>query len=114
MSKKSNVHVDNNKYTAIIASIANAAAEKTEGISRELVSGSGANQSTFTTGNRNVMVYIDSANCVKIDMYVNITYGYSVPDVGAKLQEKIKNDVEETTRFKVQKINLHVSGVNFN
>ncbi|MFA5450320.1 MAG: Asp23/Gls24 family envelope stress response protein [Clostridia bacterium] len=100
------------RYSSIIASIANSAITKTEGLSLEL----GLVKYKFglsTLKDRNVMVYIDGENVI-IDMYVNVAFGYSVPEVVCQLQEKIKREVEESTRFIISKINVHVANVSFN
>lgn len=101
-----------NRYSSIIASIANNAIAKTDGVSKE----QGLVKYKFglsTLKDRNVHVYIDS-DVVIIDMFVNVDYGYSVPDVVCNLQERIKREIEENTRFEVKKINVNVANINFN
>jgi len=100
------------RYNSIIASIANNAVEKTEGVTQEL----GLVKYKFglsTLKDRNVHVYLDDDAAI-IDIYVNVDYGYSVPEVVCMLQERIKHDVEDGTRFRVKKTNVHVSNINFN
>lgn len=100
------------RYSGIIASIANEAVEDVEGLSKE------AGVVKYRYGlralkDRNVHVYIDK-DVVIIDMYVDVEYGFSVPDVVCQLQEKIKSKVETSTRFEVKKINVHVANIKFN
>lgn len=100
------------RYQSIIASIANNSISKTEGVSLDV----GLVKYKFglsTLKDRNVMVYIDNRSVI-IDMYVNVAFGYSVPEVVCNLQEKIKHEVEENTRFEVKKINVHVANIVFN
>lgn len=100
------------RYTSIIASIANNVVEKTEGVSREL----GLVKYRFglsTLKDRNVHVYLEEESAI-IDIYVNVDFGVSVPEIVCILQERIKRDVEESTRFVAKKINVHVSNINFN
>lgn len=97
------------RYANIIASIANNAISKTEGISVDV----GLVKYKFglsTLKNRNVMVYIDG-DSVFIDMYINAAFGVSVPAAVCALQERIKREVEENTRFEVKKINVHIENI---
>jgi uncharacterized alkaline shock family protein YloU len=99
------------RYSSIIASIANNAIKKTEGVTQEF----GLVKYRFGLSalkDRNVHVYIDEETVI-IDIYINVDYGYSVPEVVCTLQECIKRDVEGSTRFEVKKINVHVSNINF-
>jgi Uncharacterized protein conserved in bacteria len=99
------------RYQSIIASIANNAISKIEGISLDV----GLVKYKFglsTLKDRNVMVYIEGDSVI-IDMYVNVAFGYSVPEVVCALQEKIKTEVERNTRFEVKKINVHVTNIVF-
>ena len=52
-------------------------------------------------------------NDVKIDVFVNVKFGYSVKDVAFRVQENIKSSVESMTEYKVEAVNVHVVGVNF-
>ncbi len=101
-----------NRYCGIIASIANNTVAKIEGVTQER----GLVKYKFglsTLKDRNVHVDIDKEKVI-IDMYINVDFGYSVPEVVCNLQEKIKRSVEENTRFKVKKINVNVVNINFN
>lgn len=101
----------NNRYANLITSIAGTALSQTEGVAKEL--GLVKYKFGFTSlKNRNIHVYIDE-NTVTIDLYINMVYGYSVPDVVCVLQEKIKKSVESATKFKVQSINVNVSNIIF-
>lgn len=100
------------RYNSIIASIANNAVDSTEGVSQEL----GLVKYRFGLSvlkDRNVHVYLEEEYAT-IDIYVNVNFGHSIPEVVCTLQERIKRDVEESTRFKVKKINVHVANINFN
>lgn len=101
----------NNRYANLISSIAGTALSQTEGVAKEV----GLTKFKFGLGsfkNRNIHVYIDE-NRVIIDLYTNMIYGYSVPDVVCNLQERIKKAVEAATRYKVQSINVNVSNIIF-
>ncbi|MDR3185649.1 MAG: Asp23/Gls24 family envelope stress response protein [Christensenellaceae bacterium] len=101
------------RCTNIISSIANAAVTKTDGVSLDL----GLVKYKFglsAAKNKNTMVYVDEDDTVIIDMYINVLFGHSIPDVVCNLQETIKFEVEEFTSFKINKINVHVMSVLFN
>ncbi len=48
-----------------------------------------------------------------VDLYLIVTYGSRIPDVSWKVQEKVKDAIENMTGLKVVKVNIHVQGVNF-
>lgn len=58
-----------------------------------------------------VTIYILSDERVSVEVFVNILLGYSVPKTVADMQESIKNEIERTTKFKVQSVNVHVLNV---
>lgn len=43
---------------------------------------------------------------------MSIDLGYTVPSQVATLQEKVKNQIEGATKFKVQSVNVQVVNVN--
>ena len=99
------------QYSSLIASIANEAFRKVEGITME----EGVQKYRFglrKLRNTNCHVYIlDADECI-IDIFVNVDFGYSIPETVFQLQETIKNDVEEATKFKVKKVNVTVANIN--
>lgn len=52
-------------------------------------------------------------NGIDIDVYINILYGYSVPDIAYKVQENIKNGISSMLDVKINSINVHVQNVDF-
>ena len=62
--------------------------------------------------NTNCHVYITASDECIIDIFINVDFGYSIPETVCQLQETIKNDVEEATKFKVKKINVTVANIN--
>lgn len=59
-----------------------------------------------------VSVYFLPNEKVTVDLFVSIDLGYSVPSAVAVLQEKVKNQIEGATKFKVQSANVQVVNVN--
>ena len=50
-------------------------------------------------------------NLVTIDLKLNLEYGYSIPDVGTKVQEKVKSAIETMTGMQVTDVNVSVTDV---
>ncbi len=59
-----------------------------------------------------VSVYVLPNEKVAVDLFVSIDLGYTVPSQVANLQEKVKNQIEGATKFKVQSVNVQVVNVN--
>lgn len=50
---------------------------------------------------------------IKVEVYAVIKYGYSIPEVAEKIQENIRESVYNMTEVKVEMVNVHIVGVNF-
>lgn len=100
------------RYINIIGSIAQNAITKVPGI----LSDKGASNSKLSgvsyRRKRNFNIYIDEGKVV-IDIYLNVSYGFSVPEVACNVQETVKSEIEAATSFTVEAINVNVSGVVF-
>ena len=48
----------------------------------------------------------------KIDVNIIVEYGSRIPDVAFEIQNRVKKAVESMTGLKVEKVNVHVQGVN--
>lgn len=48
---------------------------------------------------------------IKIDLQVNMTFGYKIPEVAWNVQENVKKEVESMTGKKVSSVNIFVKGV---
>ncbi len=60
--------------------------------------------------NKGIKLDFDKNN-VYADISVAVVYGYNVPDVAFKIQEAIKDNVENMSKYKVAKVNVHVHSV---
>ncbi len=58
-----------------------------------------------------IHAYLASDNNVKIDIYLNIFYGYNIPDTVCRVQESIKTAIEKETCYKVSEINVSVVSI---
>lgn len=59
-----------------------------------------------------VSIRFDGNNVLKVDVYITVYMGYSVPDIAFRVQENIKNSLGSMVGIKPGKINVHVYGVN--
>ena len=50
-------------------------------------------------------IYVDVSVCVK--------YGYNVPELAYRIQQTIKQNVENMTRYKVAEVDVHIQDVIF-
>lgn len=48
---------------------------------------------------------------VTVDLSVCLEYGYSIPEVGSSVQEKVKSAIENMTGMQVTDVNVHVADV---
>lgn len=51
---------------------------------------------------------------VSIELAVNLKYGYNIPAVSAKVQEKVKSAIETMTGLTVADVNIRIVGVAIN
>lgn len=99
----------------VVSIIASNAALEVEGIAS--FGGGIAGNLSQVLGRKNpykgVKVEITENREVNIDLHIVVEYGVRIPDVAWKLQERIKQNVEQMTGLHVEEINVHVQGVNF-
>ncbi len=99
-------------YVSIISTVAVSAAMQVKGVaSVSFDAGEVAKPSKKKKKNSAVEVELYKDKTALIDITVNIRYGFVIPEVVAQMQEKIKNEVEKATFYKVKAINVVVAGV---
>ena len=107
MAKIKSVKSNTEVYAEIIADIASRAAAEIEGA--ELL-GKNPDKSRIIKDN-DVHAYVKSDNTVDIDIYLNILYGYNIPDTVCKVQIAIKKAIEKETCYKVGEVNVSVVSI---
>ena len=50
---------------------------------------------------------------ISLSVCLMVRYGYSIPEVAAKVQEAVMNSVSSMTGFKVESVDVHVGGISF-
>ncbi|EGA90125.1 hypothetical protein GPDM_06245 [Planococcus donghaensis MPA1U2] len=48
-----------------------------------------------------------------IDVYCVINYGVSIPKTALKIQEQVRQTLENMTSLQTQEVNVHITGVHF-
>lgn len=113
MNNINNTHSNNNTYLSVISSTASSSAMQVEGVASVTYdAGMGSKSFSIAKEKKNNAVLVNiSNNLVTIDIYINVYYGFKIPEVVCKVQEKIKSDVESATTYVVKYINVTVVGV---
>jgi uncharacterized alkaline shock family protein YloU len=52
-------------------------------------------------------------NSIIIDIYFNIFYNYNVSEIAYKVQENVRNEIKDMVNVKIDAINIHIVGVEF-
>ncbi len=50
---------------------------------------------------------------IYVDVSVVVRYGYNVPELAYRIQQSVKQSVENMTRFKVAQVDVHIQDVVF-
>ena len=96
----------------VVAIIAGLATTEVEGVSS--MAGNITNEIVSKLGMKNlskgILVEV-MENEVKVDVAINIAYGYSIPEVSAKGQDKVKSAIENMTGLTVAVVNVRIASV---
>ena len=96
----------------VVAIIAGLAATEVEGVGS--MAGNITNELVGKLGmkvlSKGVKVDVGT-DCVAVDLAINIKYGYTVPAVSEKVQEKVKTAIENMTGLSVSEVNVSIAGV---
>ena len=111
---------DNNIGTVRIADevvvmIASLAATEVDGVSS--LAGNISNEMMSKVGVKNLTKVVKVevfGSDVKVEVAVLVEYGYSIPATSQRLQERVKNAIENMTGLNVTDVNVRIAGVNMN
>ena len=96
----------------VVVIIAGLATTEVEGVSS--MAGNITNEIVSKLGMKNlskgILVEV-MENEVKVDVAINIAYGYSIPEVSAKVQDKVKSAIENMTGLTVAVVNVRIASV---
>lgn len=96
----------------VVAIIAGLASTEVEGVSS--MAGNITNELVSKLGMKNLSkgIRVDVTDgIVRVDVALNIAYGYAIPDVSAKVQEKVKTAIENMTGLEVSCVNVRIASV---
>ncbi len=96
----------------VVAIIAGLAATEVEGVSS--MAGNITNELVSKLGMKNLSkgVRVEVLEeCVEVEVALNIAYGYAIPEVSAKVQEKVKTAIETMTGLNVALVNVRIASV---
>ena len=94
----------------VVAIIAGLAATEVEGVSS--MAGNITNELVSKLGMKNLSkgVRVEVLSGI-VDVALNIAYGYSIPEVSAKVQERVKSAIENMTGLEVSIVNVRIASV---
>ena len=96
----------------VVAIIAGLAATEVEGVAS--MAGNITNELVSKLGMKNlskgVKVEVEEKT-VSVEVALNISYGYSIPEVSEKVQEKVKSAIETMTGLSVAIVNVRIATV---
>lgn len=96
----------------VVAMIAGLAATEVEGV--DSMAGNITNELVGKLGmknlNRGVKISVDDDH-VSVELSLNMKYGYSIPDVSEKVQERVRTAIETMTGLTVLEVNIKIAGV---
>ena len=97
----------------VVASIAGIAATEVEGVVS--MAGNIGNELKSKMGVKNLAKGVKVeviGKSVKADIALIGEYGYSIPAISQKVQEKVKSTIENMTGLTVTDVNIRIAGVN--
>lgn len=97
----------------VVVMIAGLAAREVEGVSAMVGNVTGELMSKVGVKNLAKGVKVDIlGKDVRVDLSVNVEYGYNIPAVSQKIQTKVKTAIENMTGLNVTDVNIRIAGVN--
>lgn len=96
----------------VVAIIAGLAATEVEGVSS--MAGNITNELVGKLGMKNLSkgIHVEVLEgVVSVEVALHMKYGYNIPDVSEKVQERVKNAIENMTGLSVSDVNVRISGV---
>ena len=97
----------------VVAIIAGLAATEVDGV--DSMAGHITNELVGKLGMKNLSkgVKVDvTEDHVSVDLSLNLTYGYNIPEVSEAVQDRVKSAIENMTGLSVLDINIKIAGVN--
>ena len=96
----------------VVAIIAGLAATEVEGVSS--MAGNITNELVSKLGMKNLSKGVKvevTDDSVEVNLSLNIAYGYSIPEVSNRVQERVKAAIENMTGLQVLEVNIRIASV---
>lgn len=96
----------------VVAIIAGLAATEVEGVAS--MAGNVTNELVSRLGMKNLskgVKIVVEEDAVKVDLALNMEYGYSIPKTSAEVQDRVKQAIENMTGLQVDEVNIRIAGV---
>ena len=97
----------------ILLSIVSLATKEITGVSCLCANFGGGIKKLFLNNYTEGIKITEVENSIMVDIYINILFGYQVADVAFRVQENVKNALSAMVDIKIESINVHVLGVDF-
>lgn len=96
----------------VVAIIAGLAATEVDGVGS--MAGNITNELVSKLGMKNLSKVIRvevQGGTANVDVALNISYGYAIPEVSSKVQERVKAAIENMTGLEVDVVNIRIASV---
>ena len=97
----------------IVQSVINLATKEIAGVSGIVTKFGSILKRWFSNNYYEGVKIVHSKDAMNIDVYINVCFGYNVTEVAYRVQENIKNSLSGMIDMKINRINVHVLGVEF-
>ena len=97
----------------IVLSVINLATQEIAGVSSIVTKFSSALKRWFSNNYYEGVKVTYNKDAMNVDVYINVCFGYNVTEVAYRVQENIKNSLSGMIDIKINRINVHVLGVEF-
>ena len=97
----------------IVLSVINLATKEIAGVSSIVTKFSSILKRWFSNNYYEGVKVTYNKNAMNVDVYINVCFGYNVTEVAYRVQENIKNSLSGMIDIKINRINVHVLGVEF-
>ena len=95
----------------IVLSVINLATKEIAGVSSIVTKFGSALKRWFSNNYYDGVKITYNKGAMNVDVYINVCFGYNVTEVAFRVQENIKNSLSGMIDIKINKINVHVLGV---
>ncbi len=97
----------------IVLSVINLATKEIAGVSSLVANFGSALKRWFSNNYYEGVKITYGQDTMNVDIYINVYFGYNVSEIAYRVQENIRNSISSMIDMKIDRINVHVLGVDF-